>query len=134
MPLTPNNREEHWLQGMVDGQTTLEPNKRREYWYKEIVDAIGSGGGGGTGGGVLVVTLDFDTLTLDKTWNEIASSSLAVLKVNADNATHFSTLYMTNILGENEFAVYFFRIEGGSRIESETFKASSADGYPVAEE
>lgn len=57
--LTPNNREEHWLQGMVDGQTTLEPNKRREYWYKEIVDAIGSGGGGGgTGGGVLVVIAD----------------------------------------------------------------------------
>ena len=49
--LTPNNREEYWLKGMVDGQTTLEPNKRREYWYKEIVDAIGSGGGGGTGGG-----------------------------------------------------------------------------------
>lgn len=56
--LTPNNREEHWLQGMVDGQTTLEPNKRREYWYKEIVDAIGSGGGGGTDGGVLVVIAD----------------------------------------------------------------------------
>ena len=56
MPLTPNNREEHWLQGMVDGQTTLEPNKRREYWYKEIVDAIGSGGGGG--GALLIVVAD----------------------------------------------------------------------------
>lgn len=73
--LTPNNREEHWLQGMVDGQTTLEPNKRREYWYKEIVDAIGSGGGGGgTGGGVLKVGFQDPTAEnpiLDKTWQEI---------------------------------------------------------------
>lgn len=73
--LTPNNREEYWLKGMVDGQTTLEPNKRREYWYKEIVDAIGSGGGGGTGGGVLVIAATFNDETqvviLDKTWKEI---------------------------------------------------------------
>ena len=53
--LTPTNREEYWLQGMVDGQTALEPNNRREFWYKEIMDAIGSGGGGGTGGGDAIV-------------------------------------------------------------------------------
>lgn len=46
--LTPNNREEHWYKGMVDGSTDLTPNKRKEYWYKEIVDKIGSGGGGGS--------------------------------------------------------------------------------------
>ena len=44
MPLTPNNRNEAWMKGMVDGSTTLEPNNRKEHWYKEIVDAIGSGG------------------------------------------------------------------------------------------
>ena len=71
--LTPNNREEYWLKGMVDGQTTLEPNERREYWYKEIVDAIGSGGGGGTGGGVLVLNTTQDD-TLDKTWLEIKNA------------------------------------------------------------
>jgi hypothetical protein len=71
--LTPNNREEYWLKGMVDGQTTLEPNKRREYWYKEIVDAIGSGGGGGTGGGALVLNITQDD-TLDKTWLEIKNA------------------------------------------------------------
>lgn len=52
--LTPNNREEHWLKGMVDGSTTLTPNKRQEYWYQEIINAQG-GGGGGTGGGFDVV-------------------------------------------------------------------------------
>lgn len=45
--LTPNNREEHWLKGMVDGSTTLTPNKRKEYWYQEIINAQGGGGGGG---------------------------------------------------------------------------------------
>lgn len=80
MPLTPNNREEHWLQGMVDGETTLTPNKRREYWYKEIVDAIGSGGGGGggTGGGVFVVTIEENKGTYSNpsaTFSEILSAS-----------------------------------------------------------
>ena len=56
MPLTPNNRNEAWMKGMVDGSTTLEPNNRREHWYKEIVDAIGSGGGGGGGGAAAVIS------------------------------------------------------------------------------
>lgn len=79
--LTPNNREELWLQGMVDGQTTLEPNKRREYWYKEIVDAIGSGGGGGTGGGgssTFIISVAFDTevgdYNADKTFSDIGEA------------------------------------------------------------
>ena len=73
--LTPNNREEYWLQGMVDGQTTLEPNKRREYWYKEIVDAIGSGGGGGGGSNIIEATLSAgaveETAEVSLTWQEI---------------------------------------------------------------
>lgn len=74
MPLTPNNREEHWLQGMVDGSTTLTPNKRREYWYKEIIDAQGGGGGGG--GALMVgITLNIDeTYTMDKTFGEIKTA------------------------------------------------------------
>ena len=58
MPLTPNNREESWLKGMVDGSTTLTPNKRREYWYQEIINAQGGGGGGGGGATVLTATVD----------------------------------------------------------------------------
>ena len=82
--LTPNNREEYWLKGMVDGQTTLEPNKRREYWYKEIVDAIGSGGGGGTGGGALVVSMSIvdGSFILNKTYGEIKNANYALLKGN----------------------------------------------------
>ena len=85
--LTPNNREELWLQGMVDGQTTLEPNKRREYWYKEIVDAIGSGGGGGTGGvTVLTAEVSGTTATLPCTAAELYAlleTGLVKIKISA---------------------------------------------------
>ena len=103
--LTPNNREELWLQGMVDGQTTLEPNKRREYWYKEIVDAIGSGGGGGTGGGVLVVSPNMDTGVLDKTWKEITDAPFAVLKFTDDNITY--GIYPLTSYDEKAQGVYY---------------------------
>lgn len=55
MPLTPKNRKEEWLQGLVDHETTLTPKNRPEEWMKEIIDASGSGGGGG---GVLVVNFE----------------------------------------------------------------------------
>ena len=42
MPLTPKNRKEQWLEGLVEGETTLTPKNRREEWMKEIIDAKGS--------------------------------------------------------------------------------------------
>ena len=129
MPLTPNNREEHWLQGMVDGQTTLEPNKRREYWYKEIVDAIGSGGGGGTGGGVLVVGVDRQTMTLDKTWNEINSAFFAVLRVLDGSIVQYNFIVSTGY-GEDSYYVEFVSITGDGTVIIH-FQTDSADGYPV---
>ena len=134
MPLTPNNREEHWLQGMVDGQTTLEPNKRREYWYKEIVDAIGSGGGGGGGGGgAFIVPLSFDDsgsvdiYTCDKKASEI----LSALKSN-------SVLFVLE-----EYNQVFVVVNGGTMLDGysfgtismsgifQQFTAASADDYPT---
>ena len=44
--LTPNNRKEHWYKAIIDGSTDLTPNKRSEYWYKEIMESRGGGGGG----------------------------------------------------------------------------------------
>lgn len=43
--LTPNNRKEHWYKAIIDGSTDLTPNKRSEYWYKEIMESRGGGGG-----------------------------------------------------------------------------------------
>ena len=129
MPLTPNNREEHWLQGMVDGETTLEPNKRREYWYKEIVDAIGSGGGGG-GGGVLVVGLNPQTMTLDKTWQEIHDAPCAVIKMPTNTGT--KTLYLRTVdLGSDDAYILDFIMFNDTEHSIVPFVAFSADGYPV---
>ena len=125
MPLTPNNREEHWLQGMVDGQTTLEPNKRREYWYKEIVDAIGSGGGGGTGGGVLIVN-DVSG-TLDKTWKEIYDATtggkFCVIVVSGGGG---DTLNFVISIGTDHDTMYAVLAA-----ENNAYATSTEDGYPV---
>lgn len=132
MPLTPNNREEHWLKGMVDGQTTLEPNKRREYWYKEIVDAIGSGGGGGTGGGMLVCTMDAQTMALDKTWAEIHDADLAFMSFNMGDTKATGLVAITALL-ESKYEVVVITINmQDMSIGILHFAAESADGYPVA--
>ena len=45
--LTPKNRPEEWMLGLIEGTTTLTPKNRCEAWMKEIIDASGGGGGGG---------------------------------------------------------------------------------------
>lgn len=54
--LTPKNRPEEWMLGLVEGSTTLTPKNRCEEWMKEIIDASG---GGGTG--FSIVTGSFTT-------------------------------------------------------------------------
>lgn len=128
--LTPNNREEHWLQGMVDGQTTLEPNKRREYWYKEIVDAIGSGGGGGTGGGALVCTED-ENATLDKTWQEIydAYNAHKVVMLYVDNVV----VYLTLISPKGGLNTHY-RVTFSNSSDSLKYVCDNVADYPVYSE
>lgn len=130
MPLTPNNRNEAWMKGMVDGSTDLTPNNRKEHWYKEIVDAIGSGGGGGTGGGAFVVnTVDGDELTLDKTWQDIkdAYDAGSVVMMYDETAIGYLTLIKppTPPIGLSYEVVF---IEGG---ESMPFSCDTANDYPV---
>ena len=36
--LTPNNRKEHWLQGIIDGSTELTPENRPEHWLNGIIE------------------------------------------------------------------------------------------------
>lgn len=94
MSLTPKNRKEEWLQGLVDHETTLTPKNRAEEWMKEIIDASGGGGGGG---GVLVATITDDPNTpgvtqLDKSWNEIhttlqSAPAFAIYKVETEVST-----------------------------------------------
>ena len=84
--LTPITRKETFL-AKAGGQNVVTPTPitREETFLQAIIDN-GSGGGGG-GGGVLVVGMDMQTLTLDKTWNEINSAPFAVIKMFPDENT-----------------------------------------------
>lgn len=133
MPLTPNNREEHWLQGMVDGSTDLTPNKRREYWYKEIIDAQGGGGGGG---GVLIVHGELDEteiyFVLDKTWNELYTAlvegKMVALCRNETNDVIMSPLYRC-MKNPSNYSAVFLAPSGGI-----TYTCDTADDYPQIED
>lgn len=135
--LTPNNREEYWLKGMVDGQTTLEPNKRREYWYKEIVDAIGSGGGGGTGGGVLKISVTVQAggtqAVMDKTWAEINEAAFSVVVMSfAEGENTWMPVVGTDEDGElYNVTLAFPQNEGGLiTFQEKDFFTNSETGYP----
>lgn len=97
----PRTRLTKWLAkiaGKYDGE--LEPKTEAEFYLNEIAENSGGGGSVPTptiedagkaivvndsgeyaldnvGGGMLVVTFDDNTLTLNKTWNEIHSALLA---------------------------------------------------------
>ena len=59
-----------------------------------LIKAFGGGGGGSSGGGVLVVneTVDGDTHTLDKTYEEIMAAGFAVKKHSGDRVVTYDTL------------------------------------------
>ena len=130
MPLTPNNRNEAWMKGMVDGSTTLEPNNRKEHWYKEIVDAIGSGGGGGVGGVLIVnAALDIGTLTatLNKTWKEINDAFVAgtnVIITMTDGANFYKYMLEVVINGSGSYSIQAADV---------TYSTDNENGYPVSE-
>lgn len=135
MPLTPNNREEYWLQGMVDGQTTLEPNKRREYWYKEIVDAIGSGGGGGGGGTAVINVTDVPYVAQALQTNVTSFVTNALTNTPNEPDYHYYTTVNENAAANMESIVTFLTENEGKSIylvsdgayQPVTYKAST--GY-----
>ena len=82
---------------------------------------------GGSGGGVLVVTSDFETGTLDKTWQEIHDAMLsggAVVKFSDTNVS-----YVTRVAYNFMSSTYVILV-GAER----TYKASAASGYPTLDE
>ncbi len=101
----------------------------------EGVWALGSGGGGGTGGGVLVCTLDMQTLTLDKTWNEINNANFSVVIMEMGSEKYLCPIVYTTSSGGYTVAVASPNVESTSVVfEKLTFTAGTADGYPVMEQ
>ena len=87
-------------------------------------------GGGSSGGGVLVVTVDNQTWTLDKTWQEIydaASTSAVVLVYEQNEAKGQATLATVQAEGFGAYYVAYF-MDNGQRA---SYYTTSANGYPT---
>ena len=85
-------------------------------------------GGGGSSGGVLVVGLDMQTMTLDKTWQEIVDAGFAVLPYSEDGETTVIFYLYSYTNNGSSYGVVFKQ----QAIEL-TCAATSADGYPVVQ-
>lgn len=133
MPLTPKNRKEEWLEGLVEHETTLTPKNRCEAWMKEIIDASG-GGGGGTGGGVLNVTATVNEagteMTLDKTWSEIATADFAI--VTWEDGQNVYKMPVIQLISGGGYAVILAEItySGSGSLEVLLLSTESENGYP----
>jgi hypothetical protein len=103
----------------------------------------GGGSGGGSGGGVLVVNEVYDestdTVTLDKTWQEIRDANYAIIK--SDDGSNEINIYQIASIGyvpfKQEYHVYVYvpvqaEDSGQFVIVRGSYVTQSADGYPVA--
>jgi hypothetical protein len=99
----------------------------------------GSGGGSG-GGGVLVCHLDFQTLAIDHTWQEIYDAGFSVLLVPSAPiaGAPYTVALMGYIIGaeaENEYGVNFYAASaaqgGGYELVKYDVYTDSPNGYPV---
>ena len=136
MPLTPKNRKEEWLEGLVEHETALTPKNRCEEWMKEIIDASGGGGGGG-GVTVLTATYSDGTVTFPCTAAELwayTQSSIVIVKfdyIYDDLTTHYTEYIYEAKYTPNEnlgipqyvFEAYGFEIEceNGESVPSFSF-------------
>ena len=151
MPLTPNNREEHWLQGMVDGETTLtpnnrkehwyqaiidgstdlEPNKRSEYWYKEIMESKG-GGGGSSDFSIAQVTVTNNVgyelsmsapcaFNANEAWDESPACSYSSVFLETGDTTLSIIMYKGKAFIDNSFGKNTVVVTGGIELVYDDF-------------
>lgn len=97
----------------------------------KLENGLAEASGGGTGGGVLVVGLDIQTMTLDKTWNEIHDGLLVgvvtVVVISEENM-EVSSIFVNNCVYDTETSKYLvsFYEEGLPQ-----FSADSPNNYPA---
>lgn len=126
--LTPITRKETFL-AKAGGQNVVTPTPitREETFLQAIIDN-GSGGGGG----VLVVGIDMQTMTLDKTWQEIYDASCVVLHTPTNPSTGLSERYYLSDIGtgENVYILTFARFSNET-LSFLYFAASAPNEYPA---
>jgi hypothetical protein len=89
-------------------------------------------GGGSGGGGVLVVNWDTQTMTLDKTWQEIYDADFAVIVGRFDTPDEISKVfpYIQEIVGAADYYIINIADFGGGAVQ---FITDSPDGYPAVQ-
>lgn len=133
--LTPITRKETFL-AKAGGQNVVTPTPitREETFLQAIIDnGSGGGGGGGTGGGVLVVGVDMQTMTLDKTWKEINEAAFSVAKADTGAGNIWLPVFTTSNDSGNYDVDIASPSQSGDTItfREMLFRTNSETGYPV---
>lgn len=101
------------------------------HWLKDYIGPH-SGGSGGGGGGVLIVNGVIDgnnTMTLDRTWQEIHDARVAVLVYEPETDVLMNAqLYSINFVADS----YNCTFVSSNNVSTSTinFHADSPNGYP----
>lgn len=107
----------------------MEPITRVEKYLSEIAENTRNGGGSGGGGSesnVLVVNMSMETVTLDKTWQEIVDADFAIITIASDANTK-QWLYISSVEIIGSYYAVNTQIEGSDM----RFRTDSPNGYPV---
>lgn len=95
---------------------------------------------GGAGGGVLVVgtTIDGNTVTLDKTWQEIYECDIPVLNERSESFVDFDSAKITHAEYDHINQYYYVTLLVNKNLTTGEYQNSinlttpTADGYPSA--
>jgi len=103
----------------------------------KLEQGVAAAGGGG-GGGVLVVGADMDTMTLDKTWKEIADAPFAIIKTPmSEYANGYILIFETeeyNGTYSVSCAAFDVDSQGVVSLGQLIFETNSENGYPVLQQ
>ena len=104
-----------------------------------LIKAFGGGGGGSSGGGVLVVNVipggeESETMTMDKTWQEIYDAPFSVARVQTGPTSAMLCQIYNTRQQDSEYSVSIIVTTGEGQslnFTSRTFNAESANDYPT---
>lgn len=116
-----------------NGSMFLEMDTGSIYFYNgdEWLEFAGNGGGSGGGSNVLVVNLDTNDYSLDKTYKQIHDSDFAVIREDWGDGGYGQPQYVTGVYfdtNDNKYHVEVFNVIYGS---SEDYQADTENDYPV---